>query len=89
MEVLAFTFIGVVAAAAHLYLLGAHRLRASAAFPAAILSSWGGALFASAFHAEGWAGLGALTVFGAAVGAAGVLALLERAAEARVQRQGV
>ncbi|MFL5264292.1 MAG: hypothetical protein ACJ79R_18460 [Anaeromyxobacteraceae bacterium] len=87
MEVLAFTFIGAVAAAAHLYLLGAHRLRASAAFPAAILASFGGALFASAFHAEGWAGLGALTVLGAAVGAAGVLALLERAADARIRQR--
>jgi hypothetical protein len=87
-EVLAFTFIGFVAAAAHLYLLGAHRLRALAAFPAAILASWGGALFASAFHAEEWPGIDAPGVFGAAVGAAGVLALLERAADARVQRDG-
>jgi len=88
MEVLAFTFVGAVAAAAHLCLFGAHRLRAPAAFPAAILGSWGGALFASAFRAEGWAGLGALGVFGAAVGAAAVLALLERAADARVRRHG-
>ena len=88
MEVLAVTFVGAVAAAAHLYLLGARRLRASAAFPAATVGAWAGALFASAFQGEGWGGLGASGVFGAALGAAAVLALLERAADARVRRQG-
>ena len=86
MEFLVFTLVGIAAAVVHLMLPGQHRVTASA-FALGVFGAWGGALFAGVFHQGGWATFGTVTLLGAALGAAGSIALVELAADVHVRRE--
>jgi uncharacterized membrane protein YeaQ/YmgE (transglycosylase-associated protein family) len=84
---LVFTLIGIGVAILHIVIPSEHRVGPASAFALGVMGAWGGALLAGAFHQGGWAMFQPVTLFGAAVGAALSIVLLEIAAEVHVRHE--
>jgi uncharacterized membrane protein YeaQ/YmgE (transglycosylase-associated protein family) len=83
MDFALFTFIGIAAGLAHLWIPGEHRLGPASAFVLGILGALNGAIVAGAFVPGMLASLSSgLATAGSIVGAVGTLAFMELAIDA-------